>query len=247
MKKKVLWACGIIVALLAVAYLCVAFFLGSIVKAAVNRFGPALTQTKLELASASLSPFSGSGTLSGLFVGNPQGWSSDKAFYLTQVHIEVVPSSIFKETIIVNEITIDGPQFVYETKIVASNIGDLLKNIQKGAGGEAAAPQPVSKSGSPLKFVVKKFRLVNGTVTLGVGDKAITLPMPPVSLDDVGTSEGGVTSGQLALAVMRSVTSNIVSATTQAAGKVGSTLGAAAGNSAKSAGDAIKGLFDKKN
>lgn len=247
MKKKVLWICGVIVALLVVAYLSVAFFLGSIVRAAVNRFGPALTQTKLELASASLSPFSGNGTLTGLFVGNPNGWSSDKAFYLTKVHIEVAPSSIFKDTIIVNEITIDGPEFVYETKIVASNIGDLLKNIQNGAGGATAAQEPVAKSGHPMKFVVKRFRLTNGHVTLGVGAAAMTLPMPPVSLDNVGASEGGITSGQLALAVMRSVTSNIVSATTQAAGKIGSTLGAAAGNSAKSAGDAVKGLFGGKN
>src|SRR5665213_1612590 len=130
MKAILVWVCSIVVALLVVGYISAVFFLGSIVRAAVNRLGPALTQTKLELASANLSPLSGSGTLSGLFVGNPQGWSSDKAFYLTKVHIDVVPSSIFSDHIVVNEITIDGPEFVYETKIVSSNIGDLLKNIQ---------------------------------------------------------------------------------------------------------------------
>jgi len=247
MKAILVWVCSIVVALLVVGYISAVFFLGSIVRAAVNRLGPALTQTKLELASANLSPLSGSGTLSGLFVGNPQGWSSDKAFYLTKVHIDVVPSSIFSDHIVVNEITIDGPEFVYETKIVSSNIGDLLKNIQKGAGGEGAAPKAVAKNGNPLKFEVKHFRLTNGRVTLGVGTAAITLPMPPVSLDNVGASEGGVTPGQLALAVMRSVTTNIIAATTQAAGKVGSTMGAAAGNATKSAGDAVENLFGKKN
>jgi len=247
MKNKLVWVCSVVVALLVVGYISAVFFLGSIVKVAVNRFGPALTQTKFELASASLSPLSGSGTLSGLFVGNPQGWSSDKAFYLTKVHVEVVPSSIFSDHIVVNEITIDGPEFVYETKVVASNIGDLLKNIQKGAGGEGAAPEPVAKNGNPLKLEVKRFRLANGRVTLGVGTAAITLPMPPVSLDNLGASEGGITSGQLALAVMRSVTTSIVAATTQAAGKVGSTMGAAAGNATKSADNAVESLLGKKN
>jgi hypothetical protein len=45
---------------------------------------------------------------------------------------------------------------------------------------------------------------------------------------------------------MRSVTKGIVTATTNAAGKIGSTMGAAAGDSAKSAADAIKGLLDGK-
>jgi hypothetical protein len=70
--------------------------------------------------------------------------------------------------------------------------------------------------------------------------------MPPVTLDDVGTQEGGVSSAELALALMRSVTEGIVKATTEAAGKIGSTMGAAAGDSAKSAGDAIKDLFGSK-
>ena len=142
--------------------------------------------------------------------------------------------------------TIDGPEFVYETRIVASNIGDLLKNIENGAGGKGAAPGPTAKNGNPLKLEVKHFLLTNGRVTLGVGAAAITLPMPPVSLDNVGTSEGGITSGQLALAVMRSVTTSIVAATTQAAGKVGSTMGAAAGNATKSAGSAVGSLFERK-
>ena len=65
--------------------------------------------------------------------------------------------------------------------------------------------------------------------------------MPPVSLDDIGTAQGGVTPDQLVFAVMRSVTPSIISATTQAAGKLVPTAGAAAA-------EAIKGLFggDKK-
>ena len=62
----------------------------------------------------------------------------------------------------------------------------------------------------------------------------------------LGTREGGISSAELAISVMRSVTKGIVTATTNAAGKIGSTMGAAAGDSAKSAADAIKGLLDGK-
>jgi hypothetical protein len=57
--------------------------------------------------------------------------------------------------------------------------------------------------------------------------------MPPIELSDVGTSEGGITSSQIAVAIMRSISGSVVQASTQAAGKIGSTLGAAAGHGFK--------------
>ncbi|MSU65117.1 MAG: hypothetical protein EXS38_03210 [Opitutus sp.] len=70
--------------------------------------------------------------------------------------------------------------------------------------------------------------------------------MPPIALDDLGTKEGGITPDQLAVAVMRSVTGSVVSATAQAAGKIGGTASAAAAEGLKGAGDAIKGMFGGK-
>lgn len=150
MKKKPLVILGVVAALLLVAYIGLSFFLGSIVRAGVNSFGPKLTKTKVELAGAQLSPLTGSGSLSGLFVGNPAGWSSDKAFYLGKIQMKVQPFSIFGDHIVIDEIIIDQPEFVYETKIISSNIKDLLKNIEEftGSGGT----EPASKSGKPIKF-----------------------------------------------------------------------------------------------
>lgn len=238
MKKTLL--IGILLALVAV-YLGVDFFLGSIVKAGVNLYAPRMTQTKVELAGAHISPLTGSGTLSGLTVGNPPGWSSDKAFYLGSIHVKVRPFSVLGDHVVVDEVTIDQPEFVYETKIVSSNIGQLLGNIEKSSGSGDA--QAKAKNGQPVKFEVKRFRLTNGKVTIGVGPTAITVPMPPVSLDDLGTSQGGITSDQLAAAVMRSVASSIVTSTAQALGKAGGTMGAAAGSAVGGAANAIKGLF----
>ena len=246
MKKKLLYLGGTLVALALVTYVGLQVFLGSIVKAGINGFAPKLTQTRVELADAHISPLSGIGTLSGLYVGNPKGLSSEKAFYLGQIHIDVEPFSILGDHVIVNEIVIDQPEFVYETRLVSSNIGDLLKNIEAATGGKDGGPQATAKNGKPVKFEVKKFVLKNGKVTLGVGIAAITLPMPPITLENLGTSEGGITPGQLTFAVMRSVTSSVVSATLQATGQIGATSGAAAAEGVKKAGEVIKGLFGGK-
>src|SRR5262249_34696785 len=150
-----------------VAFVTLQFFLGSIVKTAVNNFAPKITGTKVTLDSAAISPLSGVGTLSGLMVGNPTGWTSEKAFYLGKIHVDVAPFSILGDHVVVNEIVIEQPEFVYETKIVASNIGDLMKNIETATGSKDKGAQPTAKNGRPVKFEVKKFTLRNGKVTLG--------------------------------------------------------------------------------
>jgi len=226
------------------AYITLQFFLGSIVKSGVNRMGPDITQTKVELKAATLSPLSGIGTLTGLSVGNPAGWTAENAFYLGQVHINLEPFSVFRDHIEINEIIIEQPEFVYETKLVASNIGDLLKNIEASLGpGKEPAKDEARK---PIKLVVKKFVMRNGRVTLGIGTAAMTMPMPAVELTNLGVAEGGLTPKQLAFAIMRSVTTGVVAASTQALTKVGGTTGAAALEGAKQVGEALKGIFGGK-
>ena len=243
--KKLLVVLGVLVVLLVVAFVASTFFLGSIVKAGVNKFGPTITQTKFELQGASISPLNGSGTLTGLVIGNPQGWSENNLCSLGKIQIDLVPRSVFGDHVVVNTVEIEAPEFNYETKVVTSNVADLLKNIETavGSGKPEAKPQ---KGGQPMKFEVKKFRIVKGTVRLGVGPAAMVLPMPDIELNDLGTKEGGITADQLAFAVMRSVTASVVQASTQALTKVGGTSGAAAAEGAKQVGEAIKGLFNRE-
>jgi len=246
MSKKFLYLGGGVLVLGLVAFVTLQFFLGSVVTAGVNNFAPQLTQTTVVLQSANISPLSGRGTLHGLVVGNPKGWSENNLCSLGKIHLDVAPFSLLGDHIIVNEIAIDAPEFNYETKIIASNVADLLKNIEAAMGGKGTTPQATTKSGQPIKFEVKKFRMTNGKVRLGVGVAAMTLPMPPIELDDLGTKEGGITPDQLVFAVMKSVTGSVVSATAAAAGQIGSTGGAATVEGLKKTGEAIKGLFGGK-
>ena len=248
MKKALLvLGLGVLIVLIA-AYIGVTYFLGSIVKTGVNNLGPKLTQSRVELAGATLSPLTGSGTLSGLTVGNPAGWSEGNAFSLGKVHVDLEPMSIFGDHVVINEIVIDEPVFNYETKIVASNIQDLLKNIQKFTGQGKKAPE--TQEGKSVRFVVKKFRLTNAKATVGVGPTALTVPLPPASLDNLGVAQGGITADQLAGQVMASVLGSIVSGTANALGQVGSASGSMTveqvKEAAKNAGDALKGLFKKE-
>lgn len=243
MKKPLQYTVLILLILILIGYISGQFFLGSIIKAGVNNTGPKLTQSNVVLEGASISPFSGTGTLSGFTVGNPKGWSDAPAIYLGEMHLDVEPTSFFKDAIVVNDLTIDQPEFVYETRLVSSNIGDLLKNIEAALGPSAESQKPETE---PRKLIVRHFRLENAKVTLGVAGTTVPLTLPTIELSDLGVKEGGLTPGQLAFAVMKAVTPEIIAATAKGAGNIGGSLGTGTGDALKKAGEGLEKMLGGK-
>lgn len=223
-------------------YFVAILFFGSLVREGVNRIGPTVLQAPVQLEEATLAPFSGWGTLTDLRIGNPAGWSDADALRITRVQIQVKPFSLFDDPVEINELEIEEIAIHYETKIVASNISDLLKNAEKSLG--VNGPETKTSDGKPIRLIVRKFVLRGGTVTLAAGGQSIVIPMPEISLVDLGVKEGGLTPPQLGFAIMRSITASVVSASTKALGPLGGATGAAAAEGARQVGEAIKGLFD---
>lgn len=213
--KKLLIILGIILAIAVVAFFVVASSLGSIVKSGVNRVGPQLTQSRVELKGARISPFSGQGTLTQLTIDNPSGWTSERAFSLGRISIDVDPRSLFGDHIIVRSVVIEQPEIVYETRITSSNLQDLLKNIQQATGSSETSPK--TKDGKPVKIEIQSFRMLNAKITAIAGNNQGSVVMPDLLLENLGTREGGLTPQQLAVAVMKSVTTQAAQAGARAA------------------------------
>ena len=232
--------CGIL-SLLALAYVTAILFTGNLVRAGVNRIGPTVLQAPVVLEEATLAPFSGVGTLTDLRIGNPEGWSKADALRISRVQLDVRPFSVFDDPVIIRELDIEKVDIHYETKIIASNISDLLKNAEKSLG--VKGPETKTPEGKPIRLIVHKLVLRGGTVTLSAGGQAMTIPMPEINLVDLGVKEGGLTPPQLGFAIMRSVTASVVSASTKALGPLGGTTGAAAAEGARQIGEAIKGFL----
>ncbi|HEX3729067.1 MAG TPA: hypothetical protein VHV47_04645 [Opitutaceae bacterium] len=234
-KKTLLWFAGAALAVLLAVYLVASFGMGSIVRREVDRRGPQLTQTPVSLSLAEISPFDGTGTLTDLTVGNPKGWSAPDAFKLKKIHVNLEPCSLLSHEIVINEIMIEEPELTYETKFVASNIGDLIKNIKKTTDRSAKAPADQSAPGKT--FIIRKLRLEKGHLKFGVGPTAVTLEMPAVEFDNLGSAGKGITADQLSIYVMRIITTSVVKTTT-------GTLGKGVGGLTDAAGLLLKGSFD---
>ncbi len=222
--------------------------LGTAVTSGVNTLGPKLTGTTVTLEKSFISVLNGQGSLTGLTIGNPDGWSDRDLAKLGKVHVDIAPMSLLGETLVIEEVVIEAPEFSYETKLVTSNVKELLKQVEQALGasgkdsGEAPPAEETAESTQRL-INLQRFVLRDGKVTIGAGLSAVTVPLPDLELNDLGTPEKGLTGREIALAVTREITADIVVAATGALKTMGTTSGASAADGVKKVGESIKGLF----
>jgi len=261
MFKKIALGVAVLVVVLAVG----AHFLWSnldrIVKAGVEKYGTAATQTEVQLDRVHLSPTSGAGTLSGLSVANPQGFSSAKAMALGSISVKLDTSSIAGSgPIVISQIVIDKPQVSYEVANNGStNLQTLQRNTQTYASSMAGRGGPAGKdaqnnSGPGRKIVINDLVITNGDVTISqpalekaaTQGKPLNAPLPTIHLTNIGKVSGGATAAQVAQQVLGSIamSASKVAVMSLAKEKIGGAVGGVTGVSAPGGiGDKLKGVL----
>jgi uncharacterized protein involved in outer membrane biogenesis len=227
MKK---WILRIVLAsavVAAIAVFAVFYFLNDLVKGGVEKVGPQLTKGEMRLAKANISPFSGKAQLTGLFVGNPQGWKTESAIKVGDVKVALDVRSALSDLVTVESILIEGPEITYEGGLGGSNIGKILENIEAFAGEGGEKPAAESSSASSKKFKVKDIQIRGAKVhlsTAGLGGKAMTVPLADMRLQNIGTDGSGVTAAQLSRDILKPLLASITKAAAEAATNVGGQL-----------------------
>ncbi|WOO40590.1 AsmA family protein [Rubellicoccus peritrichatus] len=257
--KKLLIGIGLVVVIaIAVCLIMLGSIASSVVKSAINTYGPQMTGTDVTVDSVSIQPYIGRGEISDLKVANPKGYSSPEAFTLESVSISLSPSSLLTDTIVINEITISKPVFAYERELLSSNISTLLDNIKtntkktdKAASEDAAA----DGDGTQKSFILKKVVVTGGVVNLGVLGQSSTVKLPEINLESVspeGISAAEVTQKVLDIVlekVMVAATKLAVNVATDPTGTAQGVTDAALGTASdvtKSVTGAVEGLFGGK-
>lgn len=193
--------------------------LESIVKASVAKYGSQLTGTEVALDGFRLSLRKGEAELKGLRIANPEGYQTPQILSLGSVYVRLDMRSLLKPIIVVEEIRIANPEIAYELKSVAhNNVSDLLAAVNKNAAAKPAADQTdatragtakpaVSSGGSAKsasssggkKVIINALNITGGKVSLGAtfGGKgaAASVPLPAVTLKDIGREKGSQGKG----------------------------------------------------
>ena len=203
MKRLIKYVLITILLLIVTFFIVLNLVLDKIIHAGVETIGPKLTRSEIRLDEVNISPLNGSGALKGLFIGNPEGFKSDKAFFLGEIEIDIAPLSLFSERVLIKKIYIREPQIVFESSAKGNNLNQLLKNINEWV------TLSEGEEDEEVKFEITNFILEEGSVEINIPGKTKTISVPKIEFHDMGKESGGITSDELVKEILGGVTFNV--------------------------------------
>ncbi|HOR73636.1 MAG TPA: hypothetical protein PLN70_02060 [Kiritimatiellia bacterium] len=249
MKKLWKILVGILVVLAIVAVV-LELSLDKVVLKATNAAGPQLLGVPVSLAKADISLFRGKAALGGLHVGNPEGFKTDGLLDLGSVAVRLDNKSLLSDTIVIKEITIDGLVVTYEQGLRGSNLGALIESLsgeEKEAEEKPEAEEKAGEEKPAKKVIIEKLSITGSRLNFSLtgaaaltGGGAVPIPLPPITLTDLGKDKDGATL----LETIQSVLQAIAGAAGSAIGGAGHLLGdgvQAIGGAALDTGKAVGG------
>lgn len=229
---------GLLLAVLAIvaALVWVSRSLDGIVKNAVENVGSELLDTRVSLSSVSIDLREGRGTLRGLHIRNPDGFSSEDALSADEVVLRIQLGSLTGGPIVLDEVSVRSPEVLAEANARGLNLDVLRRNVEQ-SGTSEASDAATRGDGEPPRIRIRRFAVDEGKArsdTTALGGRLEEIDVPGVSLRDVG-GQRGATPGELGKQILDAWLSRIARAA--AAHQARRAIGDAVG-------EAVKGLFD---
>ncbi|MEX0608675.1 MAG: hypothetical protein WD016_09990 [Balneolaceae bacterium] len=154
MKNRVWKIIAGIVITLAILMLIATFAIDGMVKSAIENKGSELLQTSVTVNKVDISIFGGTGSLSGLSVENPEGFSDKPALQFDRADIRLQLSSLFSDEIVVHELIIRGPEVFFEQQEARANLKTLNDNFNSSADD------------SEMALIIDYFLLEDGLISV---------------------------------------------------------------------------------
>jgi hypothetical protein len=215
-----------------------------IVKVALEHYGPDVTGVTVKVGEVRLSPRDGRGSVKGVEIGNPPGFSAPRAARLGEVSVALDPATIRAPVVLVHEIVIEAPLITYERTKGSTNLDAIQKNIE-GYVKRAEAASSGGRERTALektvhhKFVIERLAIRGAKVTMttqGLKGQGVTFDLPDIELTDIGKRNDGVTASEVANVVANALLQRISQ-------KVLTNIDLLRKGGVEGAVDALKGLF----
>ena len=181
--------------------------LDSIVKAAIESYGSEATQTTVRVEKVQLELTDGSGVISGLNVGNPQGFAAVQAFSLGEIATQIDLKSLSEDVTVIEYIIVRAPEVFFELNEAGkNNLEKLNKNLSSGASAKSGS-SPSKGTGTEPKLIIRKLLFEGGSIHAKVVplNKDYDLKLPKIEMTDLG-GKNGATLGRIADQVLKELT-----------------------------------------
>lgn len=253
--KTVLKVLAGILVVIAILFIALLIWLDGAIVKGFNSAAPTALGVPASLGDARILPVRGKLTLNDLHIGNPKGYKTDGLIDMGTLYVRYDTASLMTDIIIINEITIDGLVVTYEKGLLNSNLGtllDLLSSEEKGEEKEEKKEEAEGEKKPKKKVIIEKLMIthskMNFSVTAAMG-AAIPIPLPAITLTDLGKESEGITGVQAIQKVLTAIagatgtaiagSGKLIGQGVQAVGDGVGQAGQAVGNAANEAGKAV--------
>lgn len=224
-RRLAFWAVGIVAVLVLVAFVGMQV-VDAIAAREIASRGSAMTGTAVHVDDVDLSVISGSVTLRGLTVANPSGFKGANAFELGEVHVSLVPASLFGDLLMIHDIRIGAPRVFFEVNAAGQSNVELIRAAVDAAAhrdkgerpeptapdaaatpvGEPAAaapptatPAPPPAARSQRRMIIEMLEINDGELhfdATAAGGPQGVEKLPGFELTGIGARQGGATPAE---------------------------------------------------
>lgn len=210
-SKLLLSSLLILVILVAALFYYVWTSLDSLVEAAIEKYGSQVTQTSVLVQKVKLRETlaQGKGSIAGISVANPKGFTAPHAFTLGQITTELDIGTLTQSPIVIKQITVAAPQmFVEVNNDRQVNFNVLKNNINSALPAKASEkPAAAKPADDEPKLVIRHLLIQGGTVeatVLPLDGKKYTTQVPRIELRNLG-GKGGSTPAEISRQILNAV------------------------------------------
>lgn len=178
MKNATLKIVSGFVLVIIAAILVITLSLDGMIKSGIEENGSELLQTPVTVDNVSILLFSGSGTISGFTIQNPEGFSNEPALYIQEISMNMDIWSLFSDQIVVNEIMVKSPDLFFEQIGVGVNLKKLNDNMDLA-----------SEESSETSLIIEYLLIEDGKVTVSTSlerERTTEVSLAEFTLNDVG-------------------------------------------------------------
>jgi hypothetical protein len=182
--------------------------LNRIVEHTVETQATAQLNLKTELDGATLSIFGGQVTLKDLTIASPPGFSAPQMFRLQDANVAVKINELRGEPVRVQSIRLDKPRLVVERTGNTFNFKKAMELMPK-------QPETPPDQTKPLRLIIDDLTITDPVVVVRPGQinfpgitlpEEITIPIPTITLKNIGTDENAQNGAAVKDVVMQVIT-----------------------------------------
>lgn len=174
--KPVFQALFAFIVIAALGALILSFSLDGIVKSNIESTTSEMLDTSVEVNDVSISILDGSGTIDGITIHNPEGFSDQPAVRLQQINMKVDLFTLLSDTVIVEELRIQKPELYFEQTPKGNNLNALNQKLSE---------QPSSETSMIIDYLLVSDGRVTLTADIGE-EKTVEGEFSKIELEGIG-------------------------------------------------------------